>query len=122
MNFISLLFTSVLLNVSANLLLKSGVNSIGVIFSQKAGFIADFLKVALNPMIISGLCLYALSFMVWLRVLSFNDLSRAYPLFATSTFLLTLVGSILILKESISIIRIFGIVIMISGIYIVARS
>ena len=79
-------------------------------------------KAAANPFILIGLGLYGLSFLIWLRVLTFNDLSRAYPIFATIVFMFTTIGSIKFLNEDISILRIVGIAVMLLGIFIVARS
>lgn len=121
MSFFKLLLTSVLFNVTANILLKTGVKSFGGISGQKAKLVEELTKAAFSPFIISGLVLYGLSFVIWLRVLSFNDLSRAYPIFATVVFLLTTLGSAIFLKENVSSARIVGIIIMLVGIYIVAR-
>ena len=122
MNFFQLLITSVFFNVTANILLKKGVKAFGGISGQKAKIIEELSKAAFSPFVIFGLFLYGLSFIIWLRVLTFNDLSRAYPIFATIVFLLTTAGSIVFLKENVSIIRVLGIIIMLVGIYIVARS
>lgn len=122
MSFIQLLLTSVFFNVTANILLKKGVESIGGVSGDKAKLISDLTKAAINPFIIFGICLYGLSFLIWLRVLSFNDLSRAYPIFATIVFLLTTLGSMIFLKEHITLTRVFGIAVLIIGIFIVARS
>lgn len=122
MNFLQLLIISVSLNVTANILLKRGVTAFGGISGQKAHLIADLTKAAFSPFIIGGLALYGLSFLIWLRVLSFNDLSRSYPIFASIVFLFTTVGSIVFLKESVSPTRVLGIIVILSGIFIVARS
>lgn len=121
MSFFQLLLTSVFFNVTANILLKKGVISIGGISGERVKLLPELLKAAQSPLIILGLFLYGLSFTIWLRVLTFNDLSRAYPIFATIVFLLTTVGSIIFLKENVSIFRVLGIIIMLLGIYIVAR-
>lgn len=113
---------SVFFNVTANILLKKGVTSFGGITGQKSALVLEFSKAAFSPQIIFGLLLYGLSFLIWLRVLSFNDLSRAYPLFAASTFLLTTLGSLLFLKEGVSLTRLLGMFVLIIGIFIVARS
>lgn len=122
MSFIQLLITSVTFNVIANILLKKGVTSVGGISGQQANLIADLTRAVFSPFIIAGLFLYGLSFLIWLRVLSFNDLSRSYPIFASIVFLFTTAGSIIFLKETVSVMRILGIVVILSGIYIVARS
>lgn len=122
MNFIQLLIISVISNVTANILLKTGVTKAGGIILSKDTFIADFFKVAFNPFIIGGLFLYGFSFILWLRVLSFNDLSRAYPIFVTCVFLLSTIGSVVFLKESVPFLRIIGILVLVFGIFIVART
>ena len=121
-NFYALLVVSVTFNVTANILLKTGVVKTGGIAAETTNIIANILKVATSPYIIVGLALYGLSFLIWLRVLTFNDLSRSYPIFATIVFLMTTLGSIIFLKENITSIRVVGIAVMLTGIFIVARS
>lgn len=121
MSFWQLLITSVIFNVTANILLKTGVTRMGGISGDKAKLISDLSRVGFSPFIIIGLALYGFSFIIWLRVLTFNDLSRAYPIFATIVFLLTTALSIIFLKENVSAVRVVGIIIMLVGIYIVAR-
>jgi len=113
---------SVAFNVTANILLKTGVVKTGGISAETTNIIANILKVAISPYIITGLILYGFSFLIWLRVLTFNDLSRSYPIFATIVFLMTTIGSAIFLKEHVSIIRIVGIAIMLTGIFVVSRS
>jgi multidrug transporter EmrE-like cation transporter len=122
MSYVQLLITSVILNVTGNFLLKNGVLSIGGISGEKAKLIAELTKAGLSPFIISGLALYGLSFLIWLRVLTISDLSRSYPIFATMVFLLTTVISIILFKENVSFLRVAGIIIMLTGIFIVARN
>jgi len=121
-NFYALLFTSVIFNVTANILLKTGVTRSGGIAAETTRLFSSISSVILSPFIITGLALYGLSFLIWLRVLSFNDLSRAYPIFATIVFLFTTLGSIKFLNEDISLMRVVGILIMLIGIFIVSRS
>lgn len=121
-NFYYLLLISVALNVTANILLKTGVTRTGGISAEATNIIANIARVAISPFIIFGLVLYGLSFLIWLRVLSFNDLSKSYPIFATIVFTFTTLGSIKFLNEDISINRVIGIVVMLIGIFIVARS
>ena len=121
-NFYALLIVSVTFNVTANILLKTGVVKTGGISAETTDVITNMLKVATSPYIVIGLALYGFSFLIWLRVLTFNDLSRSYPIFATFVFLITTLGSILFLKESITILRVVGILIMLTGIFIVSRS
>jgi len=121
-NFYALLLTSVTFNVTANILLKKGVLSFGGLSGNLTKLFLELSKAAINPFILIGLGLYGLSFLIWLRVLTFNDLSRAYPIFATIVFMFTTIGSIKFLNEDISLLRVIGIAVMLLGIFIVARS
>jgi len=121
-NFYALLVVSVAFNVTANILLKTAVTKTGGISAESTQILTNIAKVAINPYLIAGLTLYGLSFLIWLRVLTFNDLSRSYPIFATIVFLMTTLGSIIFLKEDINLIRVAGIAVMLTGIFIVARS
>lgn len=122
MGFYQLLVVSVIFNVVANILLKKGVVSFGGISPESSKLISGLTKAAFNPYIIFGLALYGLSFLIWLRVLSFNDLSKSYPIFATCVFILTTIGSVAFLSEHVSMLRVLGIAIMLLGIFIVSRS
>lgn len=122
MSFFQLLITSVIFNVTANILLKKGVIAFGGLSGEKTKLLAELMKAAVSPFVIIGLVLYGMSFVIWLRVLSFNDLSRAYPIFATIVFSLTTAGSMIFFKENISLMRVIGIIIMLIGIYISAKS
>lgn len=122
MGFFQLLLISVTANVTANILLKKGVTAFGGISGIKANLIPELIKAATTPYLWIGLTLYGLSFLIWLRVLSFNDLSRAYPIFATIVFTMTTIGSARFLNEDVSLTRIVGIAVMLGGIYIVART
>lgn len=122
MSFYQLLITSVFFNVTANILLKTGVGKIGGISGDKTKLLIELTKAAINPFILCGITLYGLSFIIWLRVLTFNDLSKAYPIFATIVFLLTTIGSMIFLKENITVLRVIGMAIMLVGIFVVSRS
>lgn len=121
MSFVQLLLTSVMLNVTGNILLKKGVTAMGGLSGEKTKLVMELTKAAVTPQILLGLALYGLSFIIWLRVLTFNDLSRSYPIFAAIVFLFTTVGSVVFLQESVSVLRIVGTTIIIAGIFIVAR-
>jgi len=121
MSFYLLLLVSVFSNVTANILLKKGVTSFGGLSGQKAQLFIELTKAVTSPFVIFGVALYGFSFLIWLRILSFNDLSRAYPIFATIVFLLTTAGSVIFLNENVSFLRLIGIGIMLLGIFLVAR-
>lgn len=104
------------------MLLKAGVEKLGGFTLSKTNLITDLAKAATSPFIIGGLILYGLSFILWLKVLTTNDLSRVYPIFVTCVFILTTIGSAKLFGEHISLLRITGLAIAIIGIYVIART
>lgn len=122
MTFIQLLTMSVISNATANLLLKGGVQRLGGFTLDKTNMVNELVKAVFNPYIIGGLMLYGFSFVLWLKVLTTNDLSRSYPIFVTFVFILTTVGSAKFFGENISLLRIAGMIIAIVGIYVIART
>ena len=78
------------------------------------------LKVVTSPFIILGLVCYVLSVILWLLVLSRSDVVVAYPM-TSIAFILTAISAYLFLGESLTPLRITGIVVIIVGIYLITR-
>ena len=115
-----LVLTGVLLNSAAQLLLKAGVRHLGVISLQfpalaKAGF-----SLAINPYIIAGLSCYVVSVVVWLLALSRVAVSIAYPMLSIG-YIVTAVVAWLYLGEQMNLTRWAGIIVIIIGVFLVAR-
>lgn len=115
------IFLCVVLNVISQLLLKTGMNTIGHFQMEATNLLNTSIKIATNPNIIIGLLLYGLSFALWLVALSRLDVSLAYPLLSIGYIIMPFVAY-LFLGEVLSILRIVGICIIIVGVYIVSKS
>ncbi len=77
--------------------------------------------VLLNPYVLLGFVMYALSTIFWLIALSKKELSFVYP-FISLTYVLVLVLSSLVLKEDIGINKIAGTLAIIIGLIIISRA
>ena len=77
--------------------------------------------VLLNPYVLLGFVMYALSTIFWLIALSKKELSFVYP-FISLTYIIVLVLSSLVLKESMGVSKLVGTLIIIIGLIIIARS
>jgi len=118
---LALILSGVLLNAAAQLLLKAGARAIsGVQFSlANAWTLAE--RIAINPPILLGLALYAVSVVFWILALSRVDVSLAYPMLSIGYIVSALAGWLLF-SESVGPARIAGIVVIIAGVWLVARS
>ncbi len=116
-----LIFLSVSIAVTGQILLKIGIDRIGVngIGSTKA-LISLFSGIIKSPMVLTGLFLYFISAAIWLVILSTVDLSFAYPFIGLS-YVLVLILSKFILKEEVNPIRWIGGFIITAGVVIISR-
>lgn len=118
---ILLILFSISIAVAGQILLKIGINHIGIVnFSDLEALKQLFFGVIKSPLVISGLFLYVISAAIWLIVLSAVDLSFAYP-FIGFTYVMVLVLSKFILKEDVNPIRWAGALIITIGVIVISR-
>ncbi len=114
------IFISILLAVVGQLLLKMGMLRIGKFSFDISTLVHQYIKIFLNPLVIAGLFGFFLSMLIWLYVLSRMELSFAYP-FVALNYVLILFGSYFLLKEAITPMKVIGVVVIVIGVYLVAR-
>ena len=117
---LGLLLLSVTLSAAAQILFKIGMTSqakqVGLDQSVWSLFAALLL-----PGVFGGLLLYGVGTVVWLAVLSRVEVSQAYP-FVGLGFALTALLGYAVFGDSLSILRTCGIVMIVGGVILVARS
>ncbi|WP_042687404.1 SMR family transporter [Candidatus Glomeribacter gigasporarum] len=111
----------VLLNASAQLLLKAGVNAVGAFAFTRANIVPVGLKLIAQIPVIAGLVCYAASLMVWIMGLSRVDVSIAYPMLSLGYVVNALLAA-LFFGEALTLQRSAGILIILLGVYVLARS
>jgi multidrug transporter EmrE-like cation transporter len=117
----SLLMTGVMLNACAQLLLKAGTNSIGTFEFTGANIVPVGWKLATEPHIIGGLGCYVISVVVWIMALSRVEVSIAYPLLSVG-YVVNAIAAYYLFGEAVTPQRLAGIAIIITGVWVVARS
>ena len=113
-----LIFTSVIIGVAGQLLMKHGVSQLGNI---SGGVVQFLLKALFSPWVIAGLFGYGIGTLIWLLILSKVDVSYAYPMLSLG-YVFLLIFAALFLGEQISLIRIAGVVLIVIGVILVTRS
>jgi len=123
MNLVSfaLVFTGVMLNAAAQLLLKAGVKDVGVIELTPGTIFHAGLKLALEPHILAGLTCYVISVVVWILALSRVQVSIAYPMLSLG-YVVTAFAAWAFMGEGVNALRLSGIAVIIVGVFLVARS
>lgn len=108
---------AVLLTVLGQLLLKLGVRQVGAV---DLGRLPTMLpQIFGNPRIFAGFVIYGLSSVLWVSALSKLDLGYAYP-FISLGIVLVFLMSWLILHEPQPTNRIFGSIVIVVGLLIMA--
>ena len=104
------LFTGVLLNAGAQLLLKAGTNAAPL-----------GLRLAIEPHILGGLACYGVSVVVWVIGLSKVPVSIAYPMLSLG-YVVNAAAAYWLFGETLTPMRLAGIGIIVAGVFLVARS
>ena len=113
--FLTLIFT-----VYGQLILKWRLNSL-ILPQNIVDQILFLLKSIFDPYIFSSFFSAFLASITWMLALKEFELSKAYP-FMSLSFVLVLLISFLFLKESISVQKIFGCILIIVGIIVISKA
>lgn len=117
----SLILTGVLLNASAQLLLKAGTNAVGHFQFQLSNLIPIGLKLGFEPHILGGLACYVVSVVVWIMGLSRVPVSVAYPMLSIG-YVINAFVAWQWFGEALSAQKLSGIGLIVVGVFLVARS
>ncbi len=95
------------------ILLKMAVSSSKFVFDIKA--MIDFVSIKL----VIGFSFYVIGFVLWMIILSKFKLNFAFPIAMSLFFIVSSIGSLMVLKESFSIGQIVGTLFCLIGIIII---
>lgn len=109
------------LGVVGQVVMKRGLTTLGPVALDPGALPSVVASLALNPLIVLGLAITVTGTFFWLITLSRVDLSFAYP-FASLNYVLVLAASWLWLDETISPVRLLGVVAICTGVCLVMRT
>lgn len=109
-----LIFINILLLLGGQILWKFGVAKID------SWNLINLYYLMISPLIVGGIILYALATIVWLFILSKLPLSVAYPL-QSLTYVFGIFIGYLIFKENVSLVQWCGVVLLVIGVYLIAK-
>lgn len=112
---------STLLGVAGQLVLKHGMTIMGEQTISRAGAVSAAMKMATSPWVLLGIAVYVSGTFFWLVALSRVELSFAYP-FASLSYVLILASAWAFLGETVSLLRLAGVVTICLGVLIVSQS
>ena len=116
-----LLVTAVLLNAGAQLLLKAGVQPLGVLTVGWDNLLQTAVRVLMQWPILAGLGCYVVSVGVWIVGLSRVDVSLAYPMLSLG-YVVNALAAWWLFGEVLGPTRWIGIALILAGVFVMARS
>ena len=111
------LIIALLANAFANILIKSGMKNKEIVLSDPLSAVKQIIT---NPLVLAGVGLFAVNILAYSYVLSKIQLSIAYPIMTSVGFLIVVGFSVFALKEQVSLVQVIGIVMIVTGVVLVA--
>lgn len=123
MNLVSfaLIFTGVMLNAAAQILMKAGTNAVGHFEFSAENILPIGLKLASEWHIIVALGCYALSVVIWILALSRVPVSIAFPMLSMA-YVVNAIAAYYLLGEPFSSTKLVGMGVIILGVIIISRA
>ena len=105
------LIVAVVMNASANALLKTGARTLTLPLSSET-----FFNALTNLYLVGGIALFALNVLCYIYALSKLPLSLAYPVMVVGGLLIVISTSVLIFGESLSYVQVGGLSLVVLGV------
>jgi multidrug transporter EmrE-like cation transporter len=115
-----LILSGVLLNAAAQLFLKAGTNTLGIVSFTASDWFAQALRIGFNPHILGGLFCYAFSLVVWIMALSRVPVSIAYPMLSIG-YVVSAIAAYFLFGETLGSMRWLGIGFIVVGVWLISR-
>jgi multidrug transporter EmrE-like cation transporter len=122
MNQLVLLGSAAVSTAVANLSLRSGITRAGGFDPLSHGLLGQAVALATQPLFVLGFLLYGGGALIWFRILSLVNVSTAYPILVSLTFLMVTIGSVAFFRESVGIEKMVGLAVILLGIGIVSHA
>ncbi len=113
--------TTTLLITSGQVLWKIGFAKIGGFYQAEAGIFDNVFRILTNPFVIAGFLVYIVATGFFMFLLSKYDISLVIPISSVS-FVFSLAAGAWIFHEQISIMRVTGVLVIITGILMVLKN
>ena len=115
------ILTGVLLNATAQLLVKAGTNTVGRFDFVAANIVPIASRLAFEPHILAGVFCYVAALIVWIIGLSRVEVSVAYPMLSLG-YIANAIAAWYLFDESLSPLKLAGIALIVAGVVLITRS
>jgi drug/metabolite transporter (DMT)-like permease len=120
MNQLGLIIISILFGATGQVLLKAGANRLDGLNLSLSKLVPSIISILKTPAIIIGMITFAISSLLWIKVLTKAELSYAYPMVSFS-YVIVAIAAAIFFKEAITLNKIIGIAAIVMGVFILNR-
>ena len=113
---------TIMLTAYSQLIIKWRVATLAATSAQSLGFSERTFAYLVDPFIISAYAFALLSSVAWFFVCERHPVSIAFPVYVGVLFSIVTVGSAVLLKETISIQHLAGLLLILVGVVVVSRA
>lgn len=113
---------AILSAVTSQVVFKYWIGSMGSLSVSAGGAGRLVLEILKSPLMLLGLLLYGLGFLAWLFLLSRATLSLVYPVVVSLNIIAVLAISAFFFKETITTPQLFGVLVVLAGIFLIFRA
>jgi multidrug transporter EmrE-like cation transporter len=110
------LFSSVLMGACGQILLKCGVNRLGQVILGWPEILNTLFQIFTNIWIVTGIMFFVSSMILWIKVISTMELSKAYPTVSLS-YIIVFILSVFLFSETVTPDKIIGLILVSAGVY-----
>lgn len=103
-------------NAAASILIKQAGNNLNL-----NALLKEPLKIFENYSLMIGIVLYFIAFILYILTLKFLPLSVAHPILTSGAIAIVAMFAFLVFKEPITLSRVFGILLIFFGVFLVAK-
>ena len=109
------IFTTIILLVYVQLILKFRANVISERMANDSSSIHYIINMLFDPFVITAMAASFVSLIVWLMAIRRTEIAAAYP-FVSLTFVLLPIGASIFLKETLSPLQILSSIVIVAGV------
>ena len=114
-SYLLLIITAACTSIIGNSLLrlglkKAGVESLGISYLAK-----NLFSVVFQPLVFFGFLFFAISAIIWMRILTMESLNKSYPIIVGCMMVFLTISSAIVLHEPLGVARIAGIALIVFG-------
>lgn len=114
------LLLSIVLSAVGQLLLKLGVMNVGDMDFKAGHLLSTLVNTFTNVWVLLGVVCFVTSMVLWLKVISTMELSRAYPSVSLS-YVIVFIFSVIWFHEGVSVGKVAGLASIMLGIFLLQR-